>query len=442
MKKIGYKILLSFSFILLNKVGYTQTLLGTYFDSSVDSFYIVTIDLDNCTACEVLAFEEFTLAADMWDFTFLEDGRLLTAENELAIYDPPYNSPTLYGLPPPGGSIRGIHLFNGTVYMFTFFGLYTFDPATNQIDFIGSWPPAMVLGGFNYEFFDYNGDLYAMEIGGSGGTDIWVIDIADPENSTLANVVIGLSTGATTLNGEVITTNQTWVQLYDFATNTNTNICFGPDMGIPAFTLNNLSYLPASVPPLPCLCETNAGSMVVGTENICLPDNAVAPFNNDESLDNDDLLQYILFTDVTDTLGSILVTSNTPDFAFDAVTMQAGITYYLASIAGDDLNGNVDLDDDCLDISNAAEVVWHEPPTVELSLTSPDVCQGACLNVDVTLTGTPPFELIFDTPNTPGQTANFGGLNDILEICVPSAAATGDFEVELLQLTDAFCTCE
>ncbi|MEO1257154.1 MAG: hypothetical protein AAFZ15_00095 [Bacteroidota bacterium] len=442
MKKISCLILLSLSFFLFNKVGYTQTLLGTYFDPSVDSFYIVTIDLDNCTACKILGFEEFTPAADMWDFTVLEDGRLLTAGNELAIYDPPYNSPILYGLPPPGGSIRGIHLFSGTVYMLTFFGLFTFDPATDQIDFIGSWPPALVLGGFNYELFDYSGDLYAMEMGVNGGTEIWLIDTADPPNSSLVNILIDRSSGVTTLNGDVITTDQTWVQIYDFDTNTNTDICFGPDMGIPAFTLNNLSYLPASIPPLPCLCDTNAGSMAGGTENICLPDGATAPFNNDESLENDDLLQYILFTDLNDILGSILVTSNTPTFEFNAATMQAGVTYYLATIAGDDLNGNVDLDDDCLSISNAAEVVWQIPPTVELSLANPDVCQGECVDIDLTFTGNPPFELAYDAPGNPGQTANFNNLNDLLEICIPVGAAIGSFDVELLSLSDAFCTCE
>ncbi|MEZ4934000.1 MAG: hypothetical protein R2788_17985 [Saprospiraceae bacterium] len=39
---------------------------------------------------------------------------------------------------------------------------------------------------------------------------------------------------------------------------------------------------------------------------ICLPGDVINPFNNDEELKQHDLLQYILFSDLTDTLGSIL----------------------------------------------------------------------------------------------------------------------------------------
>ncbi|MEZ4934006.1 MAG: hypothetical protein R2788_18015 [Saprospiraceae bacterium] len=55
-----------------------------------------------------------------------------------------------------------------------------------------------------------------------------------------------------------------------------------------------------------------------------MPDAATIPFNNDEELDSDDLLQYILSPTWTDTLGSILATSNTPAIAFNPATMQTG----------------------------------------------------------------------------------------------------------------------
>ncbi|MEZ4933998.1 MAG: hypothetical protein R2788_17975 [Saprospiraceae bacterium] len=54
--------------------------------------------------------------------------------------------------------------------------------------------------------------------------------------------------------------------------------------------------------------------------------------------------------------------------------MQTGVTYYLATIAGDNLNGNVNLTDDCLSISNAsggglvATGLFCRP--------QPDVCGG------------------------------------------------------------------
>ncbi|MEZ4933993.1 MAG: hypothetical protein R2788_17950 [Saprospiraceae bacterium] len=147
--------------------------------------------------------------------------------------------------------------------------------------------------------------------------------------------------------------------------------------------LNGLTSLPPGVPPFSCLCTTDAGTVNNGTDEICLPGAATIPFNNDEELDGDDLLQYILFSDLADTLGSILVTSNTPNIAFNPATMQTGITYYLATIAGDNLNGNVDLTDDCLSISNASEVIWWPQPSVSFAIANPNVCAGQCIILNV-----------------------------------------------------------
>ncbi|MEZ4934002.1 MAG: hypothetical protein R2788_17995 [Saprospiraceae bacterium] len=56
-------------------------------------------------------------------------------------------------------------------------------------------------------------------------------------------------------------------------------------------------------------------------------------------------------------------------------------------------NGNVDLTDDRLSISNASEVVWWPQPSVSFAAPNPDVCVGGCITLEVTLTGTPPFGL-------------------------------------------------
>ncbi|MEZ4934008.1 MAG: hypothetical protein R2788_18025, partial [Saprospiraceae bacterium] len=216
------------------------------------------------------------------------------------------------------------------------------------------------------------------------------------------------------------------------------------DMGLNGF-VSGLTYLPPGAPPLPCLCGTDAGTLATGPVNACLPADAQVPYNNDADLDGDDLLQYILFSDLTDTLGSILVTSNTPNIPFDPAILQVGVTYYLATIAGNDLNGNVDLSDPCLDLSNAAEVSWHPQPSVTFAVTNPDLCSGSCTTLSVTFTGSPPFALsgeVLSGANVVGTfNQSYPSNMGTLEICAPAGTAPGSMEVQAVGVADAFCSC-
>jgi hypothetical protein len=68
------------------------------------------------------------------------------------------------------------------------------------------------------------------------------------------------------------------------------------------------------------------------------------------NLDANDILRYIIFTNLADTTGSIIATSTTPTFPFNPAIMQTGVIYYLAALAGNGVNGNVDISDPCLDV--------------------------------------------------------------------------------------------
>jgi len=187
-------------------------------------------------------------------------------------------------------------------------------------------------------------------------------------------------------------------------------------------------------------CPTYAGTMLVQTLDACINIPATLTHNGDEVLDNDDLLQFILFSDLTDTLGSIIVASNTPTFTFNPATMQTGVTYYVAAIAGNNAGGNVDLNDPCLDISNAAELVWHPLPEVELQADTSDVCPGDCRTLTATLTGTPPFTLTVSSP-AGTTTVTIQNNTGTFEICPPPGTPPGSFTVQATNLTDAYCTC-
>ncbi|MFZ4476954.1 MAG: hypothetical protein ACOYPR_17295, partial [Saprospiraceae bacterium] len=93
-----------------------------------------------------------------------------------------------------------------------------------------------------------------------------------------------------------------------------------------------------------------------GTFQVCSNETLTFPAVTQTVLDGDDILQYILFSNPNDTAGSIVATSASPSFTFGP-PLQTGVTYYVAAMAGNNLNDNVDLSDPCLDFSNARAVV-------------------------------------------------------------------------------------
>jgi hypothetical protein len=191
--------------------------------------------------------------------------------------------------------------------------------------------------------------------------------------------------------------------------------------------------------PLCCLKE--AGTMTAANLTLCPDQSATFVHNGDEVMGGNDLLQFILFSNPADTLGSILAVSNTPVFEFDPATMQAGVTYYVAAIAGSNVGGNVNLNDPCLSISNAAQVTWRLLPTVQLSVNNPEVCEGGCRTILAVFTGTPPFELTVSNPYSGSQTVTFGSTTGTFQVCIPPGAPEGPFTLQAVSLSDQFCTC-
>ncbi|MBL7795089.1 MAG: hypothetical protein JNJ90_01190 [Saprospiraceae bacterium] len=187
-------------------------------------------------------------------------------------------------------------------------------------------------------------------------------------------------------------------------------------------------------------CTTDAGVIAGNPQTICGEVPASVATAEQTVLDSNDMLQYILFADPSDTLGSILATSTAPTFPFDPATMQMGVTYYIAAIAGNDLNGTVDLNDPCLDISNAIPVTWQPLPTVVFSVANPDICAGSCTDITTTFTGTPPFVLTYISPAGP-VTQTFPGYTGVFQVCTPPGSLPGSLIVQATALTDAWCAC-
>lgn len=189
-------------------------------------------------------------------------------------------------------------------------------------------------------------------------------------------------------------------------------------------------------------CPTDAGVLSGSPLQACLPQPASFSPATQTNLEPNDLLQYILYTNANDPEGSIVATSNTPSFTFGP-PLQLNTTYYGAAIAGNEVNGNVDLNDPCLDFSNAIEIEWNPQPAVSFTVANPEVCQGGCIEFTVNFTGTAPFGLGYENPFT-GALQNQVFLEETGEIllCSPIGASLGNYSLQAVSLSDANCVCD
>jgi hypothetical protein len=252
---------------------------------------------------------------------------------------------------------------------------------------IGSWPSGVSVS----EIFYINGILYGYC--GQPLSAVVEIDVNDPDQSIiLYNNSPLIGNGGITIDGYTTAPLPGLGKIlyqYNVVTNSVSQLCdFTAFLPPVSGDITGLSDVPAGFADLPCLCTTFAGTVNNQTFNICIPGSVIVPYNNNATLDADDILRYILFADPADTLGSIIVQSSSATIAFNPATMQTGVTYYLATIAGDNLNGSVDLDDPCLDISDeAAQVTWHAQAAVVFNVGNPNICVGKCTTVTATFTG-------------------------------------------------------
>lgn len=394
------------------------------------------VDVMNCTACPIATIPG-VIATDV---LVLPNGDILIQGSITARYSLPDITPiwsessTVYE-----GSVLAP---DGIIYLarsFPTWGLATYDPATNTITYLGDWPASIQIS----EFFYQNGVLYGF--GTQSGSDLVVeINTTNPALSMVVTTSIDIDAGGLTNDGYT-TANagpDYILEQYNITTNTFEFLCDLNAFIMGSNGFSGLSDLPPGAPEAPCLCSTFAGTVNTNAFNVCVPGSVTVPYNNDAILDGNDILRYILFFDLNDTLGSIIVQSSSATIAFDPASMQTGITYYLATVAGDDLGGNVDLNDPCIDISDtAAQVIWREQPAVAFSVTNPDVCVGECVTITATFTGTPPFALTYTTP-AGTFTESFQGNTSVILVCVPTGAPPGPLQVQAIALTDEWCTCQ
>ncbi len=425
-------------FLFSAYVGKAQYLLFTAQANNNAPRYLFQIDLATCEWCPVLP-------TPVGQFpVFLPNGNIAVGNitGGVSIYDPPSGTPIATA--PGNWAGSPILHTNGTYYVSTALGLATFDPVTYVTTPIGNFPPGITIS----DLFMQGNTLYGFGYAGPGTAPIYIINPANPSQLTLVLPFVpylGTITSAST--GQLIsswpgggTQPQSDFNLYDITTNSWTNIC-----QTPLTSIFGLSQLPTSA-NLACAClPATAGTPTNITATVCVPNTYTSAFNMDVQTNVGDAINYILYTDPANPVGSVVFQNSTGVFPY-LPPLQPNTTYYVARIVGNATNGVVSLSDPCLAISPAIQVSWKPlPQLVSMTSATNNICAGACQSINLVLEGTPPFAYGWQWQQNGNQVGftqvQFGLQNNnfTVQACAPPGAI-GPLSFVLCGITDAFCS--
>jgi hypothetical protein len=450
-------------FILLFAVGnFAQAQTNLYFagNGSGPTFAFGQVNLTDCSYCVEFEVDISTVGV-VSDVLALPNGQVITVSVDgiIALFDPPSNTPlsilntagsNIFSsiTQGPNGNIyiTGLEVISGANVP----ALYQYNPATNTLTNVGPLPTNQ---GF-YDLFYFNGQWYAFMYDLSTNPPILyfaTVDFGPPISFNIQYTYPNGFCGAPTaviptgpfagIYSGLLDPNCSGSEFYEFDPSDN-SVEFICEMLGPSYPYG-LSTVPASYPPpaAGCSCITDAGQLPnAPLADVCTND----LFNFSEAiqtvLDNDDILQYVLYSNPANLTGSILATSSTPDFSFNPALMQPGTVYYVAAIAGNGAGGNVSLSDPCFDFSNALEVIWRPLPSVTFIADNAAICPGQCTSVTATFTGTSPFDLTYSTSEGTFS-VSFPNNSGAFQACIPVGTAAGGFQVQAIGLQDFFCSC-
>lgn len=404
---------------------------------------IVSVNLLTCEQTPVAP----GLSMRIGDFWMMPDGTIYIAGG---MPDPPYHSQifkydpvtatTILMLTIPLAGSGGLYgLTDSTLLWHQNNNFYIYNTNQNTATLIGS------QSGFNgfSEMFEYNGNLY---INNPSGIihQITLTPTFSIQQSSLfpspgifvgvCNKLFGPVPGSE-LFGE-----------FDLSTGSYNALCFG-DLNDSGF----FSYAPDPMNAYGPLCDCTSESGTFSGPpllNACSLDPIPLPHNEDENLDGNDDLVFVVFnydySNYPDVSYDILYTYTEPEATFIPSFMQTGVYYYIMALAGNAQSGTVDITEPCADFSDDVVVVrWSQSPTVSFSGATAICGSGACQTIDATFTGTPPFSLSYKVTagsNTQIFTQSFSSLTGSIQVCAP-AGYSGPLTVEATNLSDVSCTC-
>ena len=112
------------------------------------------------------------------------------------------------------------------------------------------------------------------------------------------------------------------------------------------------------------VCLTDAGRMSSNLLDLCSDEVAEATHFNNSTLDTGDGQEFILHSSPYSALGDVFARNTESDFVFVENAMDYNTTYYISSIVGKVIDGQVDLTDPCLSVSEGQPVIFKQLPNL------------------------------------------------------------------------------
>lgn len=181
------------------------------------------------------------------------------------------------------------------------------------------------------------------------------------------------------------------------ANNANYSFTFTDDYNCGSFTLSG-SYS--------CPCYTFAGTFNEQRVEVCTGNTATFTHKQDSLIDPNDDFVVIVYDDLNDPIGSILLTKKTTSFGIQA-PLQPGNLYYVSMVLGNQNgSGGVNYNDPCLSISPHVELLFNPLPTAEYVGATGEIdnCVGEEFKFPFQLSGEAPFTLTYSESGGPNQT--------------------------------------
>ena len=253
------------------------------------------------------------------------------------------------------------------------------------------------------------------------------------QNYTLSFQITGGDSSSYTVNGQAVNGN----------TYISNPIPSGNSFNFTITDANNCGQTNLSG-SFTCLCTTYAGSMNVaaGPLTLCFGQffDLSPYYEQNANLEPDDALQYALHDNPGPSLGNLIALSANGFFPTPAsLGLNTNQSYYVSVIAGNHIgNGQVDLNDPCLSVSQGIEISFYLPG---LSANiNPSICANQCADWNLSFAGSPPF-LFSWSINGINNTINITQTDTTLNICPADyGIQSGNIQLIAQNLLDANCS--
>ncbi|MCB0533794.1 MAG: gliding motility-associated C-terminal domain-containing protein [Saprospiraceae bacterium] len=164
-----------------------------------------------------------------------------------------------------------------------------------------------------------------------------------------------------------------------------------------------------------CSCVTSAGTMDQTPLLLCSGDTATSSLATAFFVAPGDTLLYVLVTNPSPGLWTILASSPNPTFTFDPGSMVAGTPYFIVALAGNVAPGGLDMNDPCLSYALGNRVTWQPQGNIQLG-SDGTICQGDTVTLAVLFSGNPPFDFIYQIDGMDQPAVNSAGMQYLLPV--------------------------